>query len=209
MQSTSCTKSLYSNSGAWYSLGSCRVTLYWFKYRSEEILFPFSDWNLHCNRRELWRWTCLQIEMYKLRQHISKENFATKQQTNKQTKIEYWKYIPSYKTSIENYGVAHIQSLDSIARDTNVVVDSIVCITAGVAQFILHLAVLKLENKSVVLLNLSIEDKWTLPFRLQHSNIIAWRKDWQIDQTRTVPAWELACFSMTCNISMLQYICLV
>ena len=42
-----------------------------------------------------------------------------------------------------------------IARDTNVVVDSIVYITACVAPFILHLPALKLENKSVVLPNLS------------------------------------------------------
>ena len=43
----------------------------------------------------------------------------------------------------------------SIARDTNVVVDSIVYITACVAPFILHLSALKLENNSVVLPNLS------------------------------------------------------
>ena len=65
-------------------------------------------------------------------------------------------YLP-YKTLVENYGVARIQSLDSIARDTNVVVDSIVYITACVAPFILHLPALKLENKSVVLPNLSYE----------------------------------------------------
>ena len=96
-------------------------------------------------------WKCINWR----RQHISKENFATKQQTNKQAKIEYWKYLPSYKTSVENYGVARIQSLASIARVTNVVVDSIVSITACVAPFILHLPALKLENKSVVLPNLS------------------------------------------------------
>ena len=103
--------------------------------------------------------------------------------------------MPSYKASVENYGVARIQSLDSIARDTNVVVESIVYITACVAPFILHLPALKLENKSVVLPNLSYRG-----FRLQHSNIIAWSKDRQSDQTRTVPAWELVCFSVTCNI---------
>lgn len=52
MQSTSCTISFYRNLDASYSLGSHRVTLYQFKYRSDEILFPFSDWNLHCNRTE-------------------------------------------------------------------------------------------------------------------------------------------------------------
>ena len=50
--------------------------------------------------------------------------------------------------------VARVQSLDSIARDSNVV-DSFVYITACVAPFILHLPALKLENKSVVLPNLS------------------------------------------------------
>ena len=62
-------------------------------------------------------------------------------------------YLPTKR--VENYGVARIQSLDSIARDTNVVVNSIVYITACVAPFILHLPALKLENKSVVLPNLS------------------------------------------------------
>ena len=83
MLSTSCTKSFYHNLDAWYSLGSCRVTLYQFKYRSDEILFPFSDWNLHCNRTEWWRWTCLRIEMYKLRKAAHFKGKFCNKTTNK------------------------------------------------------------------------------------------------------------------------------
>ena len=84
MQSTSCTKSFYHNLD---SLGSCRVNL------SIEvtrfcfhlvigicIVIVWNDEGEHvCESK------CINLG----RQHISKENFATKQQTNKQTKIEY------------------------------------------------------------------------------------------------------------------------
>ena len=64
-------------------------------------------------------------------------------------------YLPTKQVS--KIMVLHVFNLliDSIARDTNVVVDSIVDITGCVAPFILHLPALKLENKSVVLPNLS------------------------------------------------------